>query len=63
MSGQWVRTLKRPANLRGRAHSEKGARIDYQAPYRSAYLYAPVPAHYEAHSSDYTYCFLSPAYK
>ena len=37
--------------------------VYYQAPYKPAQLYVPVPAHYKAHSSDYTYCFLTSAYQ
>jgi len=44
--------LKRPAILRGGAHNENGAQIYYQAPYKPAQLYVPVPAHYKARSSD-----------
>src|SRR3972149_9308116 len=50
--GQWVRALKSSANLGGGAHSEKRTQTDCQAPYKPPQLYAPVPARYEAHSSD-----------
>jgi hypothetical protein len=41
-----------PANLRAGARGEKGAQTDCQVLYKPPQRYGPVPARYEAHSSD-----------